>query len=436
MNRLSKICINLTFAAAIIFGGLGQAYADVYKISNGSGQLVATLQTVQDGDVIELGPGIYQGNFIIEKSIKLIGQQGVILDGGQSGSVIKIVAEDVTVKGLYIKGSGSDHVKADSGIFIDKTAHRAVIENNFLDKNLIGVYVWGQKDAQVIDNKIIGRQDHRMNDRGNGIYVWNAPGAYVAYNDIRYGRDGIFVNASKKNRFIGNRFRDLRFAVHYMYTHDSEISENVSIGNHSGYSLMFSDRLTVKSNYSFNDKQHGILLNYANKSQFENNKVVRSANKCVFIYNSNRNSFRGNWFEGCAIGVHFTGGSESNVMADNSFLNSQNQVKYVGTRWVEWSEDGIGNYWSDHPVFDLNGDGISENSYKPNDLVDQMIWRHPFAKTLLTSPAVKMLRWAQGQFPALYPGGVIDHSPLMQPNQPELPNLWAANTIMETGGAQ
>ncbi|KAB2898932.1 MAG: hypothetical protein F9K31_08840, partial [Dokdonella sp.] len=32
--------------------------------------------------------------------------------------------------------------------------------------------------------------------------------------------------------------------------------------------------------------------------------------KCVFIYNANGNRFRDNWFEGCAIGVHFTAGSE------------------------------------------------------------------------------------------------------------------------------
>ena len=434
MTRLSRICRIFAVIAAFYVGSNGSAYADILNITEGSGQLVATLANARDGDVLELAPGVYNGNFVLDKSLTLKGQKGVIFDGEGEGSVITIVAEDVSVTGLYIKGSGSDHEEGDSGIFIDRNADRAHIENNFLDKNLIGIYVWGQKDAQVVHNKIIGRQDHRMNDRGNGVYVWNAPGAYVAFNDIRYGRDGIFVNASKKNRFIGNRFRDLRFAVHYMYTHDSEISDNVSIGNHSGYSLMFSDRLTVKRNYSFNDEKHGILLNYANKSVFEQNKVVQSTDKCVFIYNSNRNSFRGNWFEGCSIGVHFTGGSESNIMTDNSFLNSQNQVKYVGTRWVEWSDEGVGNYWSDHPVFDLNGDGISENSYKPNDLVDQMIWRHPFAKTLLTSPAVKILRWAQGQFPALYPGGVIDRSPLMRPSEPDLPMRWRHDTKIEAGG--
>lgn len=420
--------------AALLWAAPASAYGDDIVIEAGRDHLIEAMTQARAGDRILLSPGLYLGNFIIDKALTLVGGKDVVFDGGGVGSVISVTATDVTIKGLTIRGSGSDHTTSDSGIFLDRTAHHARVENNFLDGNLIGVYVWGQRDAEIVSNTITGRQDFRMNDRGNGVYVWNAPGAVVAYNDIRYGRDGVFVNASNDNHFIGNRFRDLRFAVHYMYTHDSEILDNVSIRNHAGYSLMFSDRLTVKRNYSFHDDKHGFLLNYANKSSFEDNQVIQSPNKCVFIYNSNRNIFLDNWFEGCAIGVHFTGGSEHNTMSGNSFLNSENQVKYVGTRWVEWSKDGVGNYWSDHSGFDLNGDGISENAYKPNDLIDQMIWRHPSVKSLLTSPAVKMLRWAQGQFPALYPGGVIDRSPMMQPKQPDLPQTWKTSQRTSAGG--
>src|SRR5690606_29287777 len=100
------------------------------------------------------------------------------------------------------------------------------------------------------DNIIVGRQDLRMNEAGNGVHVWNAPGSQVIGNDIRYGRDGIFVISSKENVFRGNRMRDLRYAVHYMYTNDSEVADNVSIGNHAGFAIMYSDRLKVMHNLS------------------------------------------------------------------------------------------------------------------------------------------------------------------------------------------
>jgi nitrous oxidase accessory protein len=135
----------------------------------------------------------------------------------------------------------------------------------------------------------------------------------------------------------------------------------------------------------------------------------------VFIYNTNHNRFRDNWFERCAIGVHFTAGSEGNEIAGNAFVNNANQVKYVGTRHLDWSTGGRGNYWSDNPAFDLNGDGIADTAYRPNDLIDRVLWTAPSAKLLINSPAVQVIRWAQAQFPALLPGGVIDSHPLISP---------------------
>ncbi len=147
----------------------------------------------------------------------------------------------------------------------------------------------------------------------------------------------------------------------------------------------------------------------------EGNAVLRGGEKCVFIYNANKNQFRGNWFEGCRIGIHFTAGSERNAMSGNAFVNNQTQVMYVGTRFLDWSVDGRGNYWSDNPAFDLNGDGIADEAYRPNDVVDQIVWRYPAAKLLLNSPAMQVVRWAQSQFPGLHPGGVVDSAPLMKP---------------------
>jgi nitrous oxidase accessory protein len=44
-----------------------------------------------------------------------------------------------------------------------------------------------------------------------------------------------------------------------------------------------------------------------------------------------------------------------------------------------------------------------------------VLWTAPHAKVLMNSPAVQVIRWAQAQFPALLPGGVVDSHPLMAP---------------------
>jgi len=292
------------------------------------------------------------------------------------------------------------------------------VENNVLIGNLYGVDIHGAKDALVKGNRIEGRQDRRMNARGNGVYVWNAPGAVVEGNDIQYGRDGIFVNSSRRNLFRDNLFRDLRFAVHYMYADNSEVSGNVSIGNDLGYAVMFTSRVKVVDNVSIGDREHGVMLNYANDSVISGNVVKGAKEKCTFLYNANKNEFTNNWFEGCGIGIHFTAGSERNRIVGNAFVGNRTQVKYVSTRWVEWSEDGRGNYWSDFAAYDVNGDGIADAPYRPNDSMDHVLWTQPAAKLLLGSPAVQLLRWSQSAFPALLPGGVIDSNALIKAPEP------------------
>jgi len=385
------------------------------------GALAAAIEAAETGEVLLLAPGVHEGGVEIDRPLALRGRGGAVVAGPGVGSVISVLAPDVEIGGLEIRGSGSSHETLDSGIKLGRKAARALVRGNRLLGNLYGVDIHGARHARVAGNVIEGRRDHRMNARGNGVYVWNAPGAVVEGNDIRWGRDGIFVNTSKKNAFRNNRFRDLRFAVHYMYAHSSTVEGNLSIGNDLGYAIMYSKRVKVLGNASIGDAEHGIMLNYANSSQVRGNLVLNGANRCAFIYNAHKNRIEDNRFEGCAIGIHFTAGSERNAISGNAFIANRTQVKYAGTRWMDWSEKGRGNHWSDFAAFDLDGDGIADAPYRPNDAMDHVLWRQPAAKWLLGAPAVQLVRWAQAAFPALLPGGVIDSHPLMRPVEVRVP---------------
>lgn len=379
----------------------------------GAGSLQRAIQQATPGDRLLLQEGVYAGSILIDRTLQLLGSVGSIVDGQGMGRVVTVAAADVVVRGVTVQHSGTSLATEDSGIFVTSDGDRALIDGNQLQHNLIGVYLKGPDNAVVRGNDITGSADPHVNDRGNGVQLWNTPGSVVEDNDIRYGRDGIFVTTSRNNVFRGNRLRDLRFAIHYMYTNDSEVSDNHSTGNHVGYALMYSDRLQISSNVSDGDRDRGMFFNYANHSEIKGNRVTGGAEKCVFIYNANVNRFHGNTFTDCQVGIHFTAGSERNQVYENAFVNNRTQVKYVGTRHIEWSLDGQGNYWSDNMAFDLDNDGVADQAYRPNDLVDQIVWRHPMAKLLLNSPAVQVLRWAQSEFPALHPGGVSDSAPLM-----------------------
>ena len=444
------------FAAALVFAA-GTACAATVTVAPGG--LEGALAAAVPGDTLVLAPGTHPGPVVVRKPVTLIGEPGAVIDGGGEGNAVTVFAPDVTVRNVEVRNSGISLSEQNTGIFLGKEAHRGVIEGNRLRDNLIGIYVWGAHDVMVQRNDVIGRTDLRLSERGNGIQLWNAPGTQVVDNRVQDGRDGIFTTTSKKNLFARNRFERVRFAVHYMYTNDSEVSDNVSVGNHVGYAIMYSNNLVIRNNRSQGDREHGLLLNYANSALIEGNvidghlspeqaapvEVVADKDmpvatdgpvegqrtgtwKCVFIYNANKNRFTGNRFEGCEIGVHFTAGSERNTLTGNAFISNRTQVKYVGTRHLDWSEKGRGNYWSDNAAFDLNGDGVADEAYRPNDVVDRVMWAYPAAKLLMNSPGVQVIRWAQKQFPALHPGGVIDSAPLMSPPpSPALPQTAERN---------
>lgn len=405
----------LRLLAGAVLAAPAAALAETIPVPAQPGALARALAAAAPGDELRLAAGVHQGGVVLDKPLSLTGEAGAVLDGGGSGSVIRVEAPGVDVRGLTIRRSGTDLQAMDSGVFVTVNGDGALVADNRIEDNLFGVYLHGPEGAVVRGNTVLGSRNPRMSERGNGVSVWNSPGSVVEGNDFRYGRDGILTTTSRDNVFRGNRFRDLRYGVHYMYTNNSTVSGNVSVGNHAGYALMYSTGVEARGNLSRGDRDHGFLLNFANGSEIAGNAVIEGGEKCVFIYNSNNNSFRRNHFQGCAIGVHFTAGSERNRIFENAFVGNRTQVKYVGTTNLDWSVDGTGNYWSDNVAFDLDGDGIADAAYRPNDLADQVVWRYPLAKLLLSSPAVQAVRWAQEQFPAITPGGVVDTAPLMRP---------------------
>ncbi len=417
-------------AAVFVFYAAAPARAAILEVQ-ANDNLQAAINNAAPGDIVVLAPGTYHGSVLIATSkLTLCGKNGAIIDGNGVGHAITLAAPEITIRGLIVRNSGRDILAKDAGVFIGNDAPGAKITDNHFVDNAVGVFLDNASAILVQHNLFEGLQKLRMSERGPGVAVYGTRDARILDNEFRYGRDGIFAVTSANLTIGGNRLRDLRFAVHFMYSNASTVFENTSVGNDIGYAMMYSDHLELRDNVSDNDHDHGMLFNYANYSNVVKN-VVLGSDKCVFIYNANKNRFVGNWFERCGIGIHFTAGSEGNSITGNAFIDNRNQVKYVGTRYLDWAENGRGNYWSDNPAFDLQGRGIADTAYRPNDIVDQVVWRAPAAKLLLNSPAVEVLRWAQATFPALHPGGVIDSAPLMAPVRP--PALARLDRASEAG---
>jgi len=408
---------------------ISSAQAETFNVSP-SDDLQAVLDNVRDGDQVILSQGIHYGNFILSNTVELTGAEGAVLDGNKKGHTLQVDSTDSYIHNLRIQNWGVDLTTLDSGVFVSRGAANTRIENNYLQGGGFGVWVDAAAGTQIIANKVEGDLSMRSSDRGNGIHLYNVTGTLAKGNEVWHTRDGIYIDTSNKNELIGNKLHDLRYGVHYMYSYHNLVKDNVTTNTRTGYALMQSKYLTVIGNRSKNDANYGILMNYITNSTLTGNRVEGVQNnrnphmqqqtnlaglegKALFIYNSLFNDIRDNLFAESDMGIHLTAGSEDNVLSGNAFISNKEQVKYVATRKQDWSNDGVGNFWSDYLGWDMDGDGIGDVEYEPNDSVDRLLWKFPSAKLLLNSPAVETLRWVQRQFPVLKSPGVVDSHPLM-----------------------
>lgn len=413
------------------------------------------LDKAVDGDVLLLKSGLYLGNFVVERSISLIGSEGAILDAQGKDHAILLRNSNITIENLTVKNWGSDLTAQNSGIYSVTPASGIVIKNNKLKGDGFGIWLQKAEHIKVLDNIVEGNNQLRSADRGNGIQLSIVKHVEVSGNEVFNTRDGLYIISSQENVLKNNIMHDLRYGVHYMYSHSNKVINNTAYNTRAGYALMSSRNLIVEGNESRDSEDYGFLLNFITSSTISKNKIVKvwtkpenkvlgRDGKGLFVYNSAYNTISHNIVDTTEIGIHLTAGSENTKVYGNSFINNPTQVKYVSNKKQEWSHEGKGNYWSNYLGWDMNSDNIGDVIFEPNDGIDKLVWQYPEMKMLMDSPAVIILRWVQRQFPVLKPPGVKDSFPLMAApknvtalniNDKNKDNMITAMTTQRSGAA-
>jgi hypothetical protein len=162
MVRLRSIgLVGLTLLAVLT----RTAWAETLRIAAGE-NMIDALARAQPGDTLLLGPGSHAGPVLITvPGITLEGESGAVIDGGGSGDSIHVSAADVTLRHLTVRHSGQVLIDKNSGIFLDRDADRARVEDCDLVDNLIAVYLDGPKDAIVRNNRITGLRSEQPHHR-------------------------------------------------------------------------------------------------------------------------------------------------------------------------------------------------------------------------------------------------------------------------------
>ncbi|GBC85329.1 hypothetical protein HRbin11_01778 [bacterium HR11] len=374
--------------------GLGWIVALSVGMSAEAADLQARIRATPPGGTLRVPAGRYAGPIWLDRSIRLIGEGWPVLEAGGRGAVVWIQADDVTLEGFVIRGSGESLTDEDAGVRVEN-ARRVRIVGNRLEDVLFGIYLKNVHDSAITANTIVGK-DLPLGRRGDGIRLWWSHDNVIRGNVVAHSRD-VIAWFSRNNRFEANTVTDSRYGLHFMYAQDADVRQNRFERNSTGIVVMYSERVRlVENDIARHDGPSavGILLKDSDDIEVLRNRIVW--NKAGIFWDDSPartdawNEVRENLLLWNVVAFVFQPNVRQNRIAHNFIVENLQSVEIPGGGTLtgnEWTRDGRGNFWSDYVGYDLQGDGVGDVPYRAEAVLDRLTDRYPQLRLLAWSPA-------------------------------------------------
>jgi nitrous oxidase accessory protein len=389
--------------------GLGWMAVLTIPAEGGPFDLQARIRATPPGGTLRVPAGRYRGPIRLDRPIRLIGEGGPVLEAGGRGTVVWIQADDVTLEGFVLQGSGDSLTDEDAGIRVENARRVRIVGNRLVDV-LFGIYLKNTHDSEVTANTVVGK-DLPLGRRGDGIRLWWSHGNVLRANVVTHSRD-VIAWFSRGNRFEENVVTDSRYGLHFMYSQDTDVRRNRFERNSTGIVVMYSERVRIVENdIARHDGPSavGILLKDSDDLEVLRNRIVW--NKAGIFWDNSPartdawNEIRENLLLWNVVAFVFQPNVRRNRIAHNFVVENLQSVEIPGGGTLtgnEWTWDGRGNFWSDYVGYDLQGDGIGDVPYRAEALLDQLTDRHPQLRLLAWTPAGLVLEGVSRLLP-LFP---------------------------------
>ncbi len=372
------------------------------------------LQIAKDGDTILVKGGLYrEGGLIVDKSVKLIGDGMPTLDGEGKYEVLKVVADNVTVKGFRIINSGRSEIEDIAGLKVED-AKGCLIEGNVFENNFWAIYLANVENCRVVGNRIVGPGKGTAVSSGNGIHLWKCKNIEVVGNIVIKHRDGIYLEFAEDSLIKDNVVEEnWRYGLHFMFSHRNSYIGNVFRRNGAGVAVMYTKRVLMKGNrfeHNWGSASYGLLLKAIDDSVVVNNIFLKNT-AGILMDECQRTKVIENDFVENGWALRVWGNSWGNTIARNNFIANSFDV---GTNTSINPNKIEGNYWSAYKGYDLDGDGFGDVPYRPVKLFSYIVENNPSAIVLLRSFFVQILNVVEDAIPVIVPLEVKDDKPRMR----------------------
>lgn len=364
----------------------------------------------------------------ISKPIRIVGEGWPLIDAQGEGSGIVIASDDVTIEGFDIRNTGRSFDKEDSGIYFEGERNR--ILNNRMTEVLFGVNGATGHDSEIAGNYVEGQSGVSEGLRGDGIKVWYSHRVQIHHNRVHKSRD-LLVWYSNECDVYDNVVTNSRYGFHFMNSDDGFATHNEMVDNSVGIYIMYGKRFTINNNLlqgSRGPSGHGLGLKEVDGFDVSGNVIYDNR---IGVYNDNSpfsvsavGIFHRNLIAYNDIGVGAMPSARANLYYENAFVENLEQVTVLGGGELSdqnvWSQDEVGNYWSDYSGYDSEGDGIGDMPYRNANLSEELRRTHPQTQLFRFSLAETAIDFAAEAVPLFETKSVLeDPFPLVKPLLPE-----------------
>ena len=305
-----------------------------------------------DGDRIEVRPGNYYENVLVNKSVEIIGSNpnNTLVDGQQVNHVFKIVADNVMVSRLRLQNTTmgyagfkilGDNVEItgntirDCGDGINIGGLYFLIKDNIISSCNFGIYYDSTEFGITKNNMIL--------DNNDGIDIWSSANL------------DFYTNSIKNNNYIG---------ILHLWSVEDDFKFNIISDNLlMGFQLFSSNHNEIINTSIPNNGNQGISLKNSKNNQISNNTITKNDFSGIYqVFFSNNNLISNNFLdENGYYNIFIAELSNDNIIESNMIINANigiyiknNRDNQIRDNSITENIIGIETYHTNHLIIQNN----------------------------------------------------------------------------------
>ena len=406
--------VQIVFFIAIILSSLNtEARTIRVGPSESVTQIKQAITMAKSGDTILVRAGIYrEGNIILQKSIVLMGEGYPVLDGENQYETLTVHTQNAVIKGLKFINTGTGSIEDKAAIKILDSKNLHILGNQF-ENTFFGIYLANSSNIWIENNELKSdaEAEHLI---GNGIHLWKCQYITINQNKIKGHRDGIYFEFVT-NSLITNNYSEgnMRYGLHFMFSHNDEYRNNTFINNGAGVAVMYTKGVKMINNHfihNWGSSSYGLLLKDISDSFVTGNEFVENS-VGIHVEGGSRILFRENEFTRNGYAFKLQASCDDNVIERNNFQQNTFDLVTNGSLVLNKIES---NYWDRYEGYDLNRDQVGDVPYRPISMYGMIVERMPTAVLLWRSFLVFLLDRAEKAIPVITPENLKDNLPSMK----------------------